>query len=189
MATETFAADADPKRMEAVFHKRATALAQRRAPMSEAEAGRLVLTFSIGAERYAVLLSELSEVLPFTNHTLVPKADKIICGVINVRGELHSVLDLSMLLALEASLADEKGYVLVLKENGIGLKVHQLDQILISRQSDPTKIKSETFAISAHYSQAILQNNIILLNVEKILAHPIFSGMAVAEDHSGLNRI
>jgi chemotaxis signal transduction protein len=174
MATETITADADKKKLETVFQKRATVLAQRRAYDSKADAVLLVLVFSIGDERYALLLDELSEVLPFANHTPVPKSDKIICGVVNVRGELHSVLDLAGLLGLESPPADEKGYVLILKENGIGLKVHRLDQILSGRQKDPTEIESETFAMSIPYSQAILQDNINLLNVAKILSHPVF---------------
>lgn len=161
---------------DSVLHKRALVLAQRRIGKSERISSRFALVFSLGKERYALELSKLKEVLPFTDYTPVPTSDKIICGVINVRGELHSVLDLSRLMELAPPEAGENAYVIILKENGIGLKVNQLDQIFSYKDNETTEIQNSGDNASARFSQSILNEGIIMLDENKILSHPILSG-------------
>ena len=176
MDLDTTVIGADREKMAVIFSKRAAALAQRRARKRKTETGLLVLTFSLGEERYAVPLDALQEVQPFTDCVAVPKSDKLVRGIINVRGELHTVVDLPGLLGLELSQADDQGHVLLLKKNRIGFKVNQLEQILSCPLKDTTEEKSRAHGVPTQFTQAVLPDNTFLLSIEKILSHSIFSG-------------
>jgi purine-binding chemotaxis protein CheW len=90
-----------------------------------------VLVFRLGQERYAVELKEVSEVLPFAHCTPVPGAPPSFFGVIGLRGELRSVVDLGHLLTRSASANSDSGFVLMLRRPGheIGLKVDSIEEL------------------------------------------------------------
>src|SRR5687767_1590229 len=61
-----------PERLEEVYRQRAAQLAGHAAEEEARAAALRVLTFSLGAERYALELADVVEVLPFANVTPVP---------------------------------------------------------------------------------------------------------------------
>ncbi|WP_371369304.1 chemotaxis protein CheW [Pseudomonas sp. QL9] len=61
-----------------------------------ANGGRLYLQFRLGADRYALDVHEIAEVLPLTRFKQVPEAPAWVAGLYSHRGELLPVLDLSV---------------------------------------------------------------------------------------------
>lgn len=165
--------DDSQDKMAAIFRKRASDLAGDRVRESKKNSDIPVLVFWVGNERYALELEDLSGVFPCDNCTPLPKSDKVICGVINIRGDLHCVMELFGLLGLDLPQGDEKSYVLLLKKTGLGLNVHQLDQILYFRENNLAGSVQQHFEIPTEYGKAVFQENIILLNLPKILTHPV----------------
>src|ERR1700735_4622178 len=88
-----------PERMKAVFRQRAAQLAGGDAETKPFAMGIPALIFRLARERYAVALKDLAEVAPFKGCTRVPGAPPQILGVINLRGELRPVIDLSRALS------------------------------------------------------------------------------------------
>ncbi len=162
-------------KMAEIFRKRAADLAGRKPPASKQDHGKQVLVFVLGDERYALELEELSGVFPFHNYTPVPKSDKMICGIINIRGELRCVVELSSLLGLDTPGGDEAGYILILKKSKLGLRVHGIDQILYVRKKDAADIKKKDHFVLAQYGNAVFQENVVLLNSAKLMSHPILT--------------
>ena len=60
------------------------------------------LTFKLGAEMFALDVSNVREVLDFTTITKVPRAPEFMRGVINVRGSVVPVIDLHIKFGLPA---------------------------------------------------------------------------------------
>lgn len=60
-------------------------------------AGRLYLQFRLGADRYALDVREIAEVLPLARFKQVPEAPAWVAGLFVHRGELLPVLDLSQI--------------------------------------------------------------------------------------------
>ena len=92
----------------------------------------------IGGEQYALELTRLKAVLP-AEVTSLPLAPRTVAGVMNVRGEIVSVLDLAALLKFER---DEKAVASVVltetKFGSIGLRitgVPELYQAFLSQLS------------------------------------------------------
>lgn len=160
-------------KMAAIFRKRASDLAGDRVRESKKNSDVPVLVFWVGNERYALELEDLSGVFPCDNCTPLPKSDKVISGVINIRGDLHCVMELSVLLGLDLPQGDEKSYILLLKQTGLGLNVHRLDQILYFRGKDQAGSAQQHFEIPMEYGKAVFQETIILLDLPKILTHPV----------------
>jgi chemotaxis signal transduction protein len=120
-----------PERIDAVYRQRAARLAKGRSQHASAGDRLKVLVFRLGLERYAIELGEVAEAIPLQRCAPVPGSLPIFAGVINLRGELRAVVDLTRLLALSASSNGEPGFVLVLRQRGqaIGFKVDRIEEL------------------------------------------------------------
>lgn len=165
-----------PEATAAVFRKRASDLAHRKTG-KPGEGERIpTLVFYVGKEPYALKLEDLSCILPYANCTRLPKSHKSIRGVINRQGELHCIVELSSLLGFtDLPGEDEKGYVIILKQGGLGLRVHQLDQIHYFQEKDLGGFGTAPHEMKTKFGKSILQKGIILLDIPKIFTHPLFA--------------
>ena len=162
--------------MQAVFRRRAKELAWRKARMLNKDRGLPVVVFSIDQEHYAVALEDLSSVEPYGHCTPMPKSDPMICGVTNIRGELCCVIDLGALMGLGSpEKSGGTGYILNLRYTDLALKVNRIDQIMRFYEADQSKSDMDNGRLPAKYSKGLFKGHIILLDVQKILSHPIFS--------------
>lgn len=155
------------ERIHAVYQRRAVRLAT--VDQRSTAAGMPVLIFRLGQERYAIELREVAETLPLKVCTPVPGASPHFRGVMNLRGELRPVVDLSRLLGLSNAEEKDRGFVLVLRCPGrqIGLMVDGLEKI--------SEIRPEGLSVTGQgrYTQFV-SGTLMILNVNAILAQ-VFS--------------
>jgi purine-binding chemotaxis protein CheW len=90
--------------------------AGRRAPSEEEAKGKELLTFELGAMRYALPLSCVREIVRLPPVTEVPRAPYEVLGVISVRGAVTTVLDLRRKLQLETTPLTSKSRVLLVDQ-------------------------------------------------------------------------
>ncbi len=83
-----------PERARQIMDARARALAQR--PAQETDSGEKLqlVTFTLGAERYAIETRYLREVIHLVDVTPVPGAPDFVIGLANLRGEVLALFDL-----------------------------------------------------------------------------------------------
>jgi purine-binding chemotaxis protein CheW len=88
------------------------------------------VSFWLGEARYALEIRQLREVLAETRPEPVPGAPAAVLGVINLRGEIVTLLDLGRWLGQAPARAD--GPVLVLEQGGysLGLRVDAMAALL-----------------------------------------------------------
>lgn len=112
------AAAPNPEREREIFRARARALA--RVP-DEAPAGPSleVLPFELAGETYAVETAFVREVVSLRDYTPVPGVPVFVLGVVNVRGEMLSVLDLRRFFELPIRGLNELNKVVVLRGHGM----------------------------------------------------------------------
>ncbi len=72
------------------------------------------LAFQLDAEQYALPLREVKEVIGMTGTTPIPKAPAEFKGVIDLRGEIISVLDLRLKLGLPGVAPGPKTAIIIL---------------------------------------------------------------------------
>jgi purine-binding chemotaxis protein CheW len=158
-----------PARIEAAYRLRAAWLAKaaERKPVAP---GVPLLVFRVAQERYGIGLHHLAEVLPFAGCTPAPGAQPQFRGVINVRGELRTVVDLGHLLTPSESVTGDSGFVLILRSPGrvIGLKVDRIEGLSEIRPEElgpPPQVR---------YVKGIGSGRLMMLSVDAILAE-VFS--------------
>ncbi len=61
------------------------------------------LTFTLADEIFAVDISQVREVLEYTNMTRVPRTPEFMCGVINLRGHVVPVVDMRLKFGMDKS--------------------------------------------------------------------------------------
>jgi purine-binding chemotaxis protein CheW len=156
---------AGPHRIQTTYRQRAVRLAKKHASPTAVSPGLPVIIFRLVQERYAIELKDLAEVLPFTRCTPVPGAPPQFVGVINLRGELRGVLDLSQLLALPESESTKSGFILILRSGlGVGLKVDSIEDLHEIRPEELTR------PMQANYLKGLAAGTLPLLDADKLLA-------------------
>lgn len=157
-----------------VLRRRAESLAQE-AEVEEAADVAGILLFRLGDEWYAVHVSDVREIYQEYAITPIPCVPDFILGVVNIRGEIISVTDVSMLMRL-GQLSAEPGVapaiVIQGEECATAIVVDEIGDILdIPRGSiEPPlsvvdKVQAE-FIMGSVYSGDRL---IGLVNIERIL--------------------
>jgi chemotaxis signal transduction protein len=117
-----------PSERERVFRERARALAHAPAEPVDQAAREQMIVFRLGRERFALPLSDLSEVISRPAIARVPGAPEEIAGVMQVRGEIRPVFDLCRFLRIE-ELSQATVLMARSRQKELGLKVGQVDEI------------------------------------------------------------
>jgi purine-binding chemotaxis protein CheW len=119
-----------------------TALALPRKQADRRSPVRQFVTFQVGPMRLAVAISDIYEINRNLDVTLVPHSPATVRGVVNLRGNVVTVMNLHALLGMEptARTRDSRNLIVCVRGELIGLWVdHILDAIDLSEsQIEPS---------------------------------------------------
>jgi purine-binding chemotaxis protein CheW len=161
---------------DAIFARRAEALAES-APGEHQDDDTLeVLVFAIGRELYALPASQVHEVRPLGWLTTLPGTPAFLAGLINVRGRIVPVVDLRSLLGMSSADSPSMSVVLVSYRGGdIGLLVTDRPTVHPLRLADLTEPPPGSLSgIDASSVRGITPGLVIVLDAERLLADPRF---------------
>jgi purine-binding chemotaxis protein CheW len=84
-----------------------------------------VVEFVLGKEHYAIDLFDVKEVVEYTSITRLPNTPAYILGIIDLRGEITTILDLKHRLSISETemIADESSRIIVLDDRMTRSKV------------------------------------------------------------------
>lgn len=101
--------------------------------------GGRFLCFSLGKERFAIPLLQVKEVIANTDTTSIPQAPTYFKGIMNLRGQIISVIDMTCKLKIGQAEITPETTIIILDLNGlfIGVIVDSVDFVL---DCDPNKI-------------------------------------------------
>jgi len=165
---------ADADRIDEVYRRRAAQMAKRHAGRAGNARTITLLVFSLGTERYGIPISDLAEVLPSAKCTPVPRAAAEIVGVINLRGELRSVIDLRRLLSVPPAADESAGSILMIRNRGdeAGLRVGEVEKVQTIREDELAS--PDPGGASSPCIKGVGPDKIIVLNADAIRLHPVF---------------
>ena len=134
---------------------------------------RHLMIFRLGKEKYALDMKHLKKVMWAENITQVPGLPPHILGIINIRGEIISVVDMKMLLGLSYE-TTEKPSIMITSDQGVetGLLVDSVEAIvdLPALSIDPPMITFEKEYLDLIDGEARMDEMLlIVLNYEKIM--------------------
>lgn len=146
---------------------------------TERDAQTEVLVFRLGDEHYAIALRLLRLIQRATGLTPVPCTPAYIAGMLNVRGDVLTVIDLQAALGVPGPTTPPEHGQVLLAEVGrvrVGLRV---DEVLGIRGFALEHLDPPLG--SKDYAQGIAEASIVVLDLERILAADRF---AVGEEYN-----
>jgi purine-binding chemotaxis protein CheW len=140
-------------------------------------AGGKFLTFRLGDEEYGIEIIKVREIIGLVNITRVPKTPYHVRGIMKLRGQVISVVDLRMKFDMEATEDTDETCIIVADikaSNGsvsIGMVVDSVSEVLDIKASDiePAPSMSGDFDSSFILGMGMVKNNVrILLNIDQV---------------------
>lgn len=110
---------------------------------SETEGSVQVVEFLLGQDRYAINLFDLKEVVDYSRVTRLPNSPRSIRGIIDLRGEITTIIDLKEELSIPSHHAapDEESRIIVLDTRLTGSKAGiMVDEVLAVSTYTPADI-------------------------------------------------
>lgn len=136
-----------------------------------------LVVFRLGSERYGVRITWVREIQKVGHIAVVPTAPAFVVGVINLRGNILSVIDIKVFFGLEQVVMNEHTRVLVVERGGmsIGILVEEVDEIVDIATADIKPPLSPAKGVTEEHVLGIAPHGggmLLLLDVEKILKNP-----------------
>ncbi|MGC9436259.1 MAG: chemotaxis protein CheW [Methanomicrobiales archaeon] len=120
-----------------------------------------VVEFQIGGELYALDIEIAREVVDMMPITPLPRSPPYIAGVINLRGEITSIVDLGTLLELGADSAAEGKKIIVLlcgeEEMPIGIIVDDVSRVISISPDEVASLGEGTQVKDGSYIRGIIR--------------------------------
>lgn len=144
-----------------------------------ASRGGKYLTFALGKEEYGLEILKVREIIGFMEITVVPRTPAHVRGVINLRGQVISVVDLRARFNMEAVEQTEQTCIIVVEIHGQDGRPLSTG-IVVDRVSEVLNIAGENIEDSPEFGGAVDTDFIfgigkvgksvkILLDIDKIL--------------------
>ena len=137
----------------------------------EVEKVKLVI-FSLLDEYYAFNSEDVKEILPVSKITYVPGSPDFILGIINVRGDVESVLDINKLMGLPGGKINKNSHIIIAAKKDIrsGILIDSMVDVIDVPKSSiqpPISTLSKSIREFAIGEATYNKKNTMLLDVEK----------------------
>lgn len=140
------------------------------------KAGRELIAFRIGDQEFCVNIMSVREIRGWTKATPMPHAPRYVLGVINLRGVVLPIIDLSARLGMKPAEPTVRHVIIVTQvmDKVVGLLVEAVSDILTISEDDiqPTPDMSSEFERTfARGVLAIDKRMICLIELEAVFPH------------------
>lgn len=133
------------------------------------------VTFRLASEKYGVNVMMVREVLKNIEITPVPGAPAFVLGIINLRGNVVTVLDTRMRFALPEKETDDNSRIMIIEEDGevVGMLVDSVAEVATLKESDIELAPNVGNDESSKYIHGVTKWNdelLILVELHKFLS-------------------
>jgi purine-binding chemotaxis protein CheW len=133
------------------------------------------VTFRLGSEKYGVNVMMVREVLKNIEITPVPGAPAFVLGIINLRGNVVTVIDTRMRFALPEKETDDNSRIMIIEEDGevVGMLVDSVAEVATLSDSDIELAPNVGNDESSKYIYGVTKWNddlLILVELHKFLS-------------------
>lgn len=155
-----------------VLRQRARELARDTGGTGTADTILSVVEFELAGERYAVELVHVREVSLLKELTPVPCTPAFVLGIINLRGEIRTVIDLKKFFDLPSKGITELNKIIMLHAGGMELGL-LADAILGVRAVSAAALQPPLptlTGVRADYLRGVTHDRLVVLDAAKLLA-------------------
>jgi len=154
-----------------VLKDRAKALARESEKTKVGEDYLEALEFVLAQERYAIETLYIREVYPMKDLTVLPCTPPFVLGIINVRGQILSVVDVKKFFDLPEKGITNLNKVIIVKKDKMELGILS-DEIVGIRnipRDDLQRFLPTLSGIRAEYLKGVTSERLVILEMEKLL--------------------
>lgn len=159
--------------MKAVLKERARLLAVKDKVAEDRGEQIDILEFMLAEERYAIDSTCVSEVIRIKELTPLPCTPAFILGIINVRGEILSVIDIKKFFNLQDKGITNLNRVIIVKYNGIELGI-LTDEIIENSTIDLDSLQSQITSVTEvpeNFIVGVSKDRLIVLDIRQLLSN------------------
>jgi purine-binding chemotaxis protein CheW len=132
------------------------------------------VTFRLGDEAYGINVMQVQEVLRMTEIAPVPGAPDYVLGIINLRGNVVTVIDTRRRFGLDPVESDDATRIIIIETEGhiVGILVDSVAEVVNLRASEIETAPNVGNNESARYIQGVYSREgdiLILVDVNKLL--------------------
>lgn len=164
--------NAIPVTRQQIFHNRAMALAAKPPATENGRPPIGLVEIRLAHERYAVESAYVREVLPLKDVTPLPSTPAFVLGLINVRGQILSVIDLRVFFELPRP-SVTTGFKVVILQSG-DMEVGVLADDVVEARSLPLDSLSPALptltGLREAYLRGIAEGDLVVLDAARLLA-------------------
>lgn len=133
------------------------------------------VTFKLGNETYGINVMQVQEVLRYTDIAPVPGAPQYVLGIINLRGNVVTVIDTRMRFGLQAVEVSDQTRIVIIEadQQVIGILVDSVAEVVYLRQSEIETAPNVSNDESAKFIQGVCNRDnelLILVDLNKLLS-------------------
>ncbi|MBE6051334.1 MAG: chemotaxis protein CheW [Clostridium sp.] len=128
-----------------------------------------IVAFKLGDEHFAVETEKVQNITDIMGITIVPKAPAYIKGLINLRGNIKSLVDINLLLNVNSDNEQQNIIILTVEDEEIGITVDEVEEVLDIEESSIQKMDNEQ---SNSYIKGILNYDdklLTIIDIDKLL--------------------
>jgi len=147
------------------------------------DTGVQLVTFRLADETYGINVMHVQEVLRITEIAPVPGAPSYVLGIINLRGNVVTVIDTRNRFGLMASDTDDSSRIVIIEsdEQVVGILVDSVAEVVELNTTDIDSAPNVGNDESSRYIQGVanLENGLlIVVDLNKLLTEEEWSDMA-----------
>ena len=160
------------KEIRTLLKNRAIAMAQEPEQKRETSTITEIIEFILAAESYGIESAFVREVYPLKDYTPLPGLPPYIFGIINVRGQILSVIDLKKFFNLPEKGLGDLNRVIILCDDQMEFgiladMVHGTQQIELE---DIRDVPSTVTGIGEEYLKGVTKERLIVINAKRLLS-------------------
>ena len=138
------------------------------------------VTFRLDNETYGINVMQVQEVLRYTEIAPVPGAPSYVLGIINLRGNVVTVIDTRSRFGLSSGDVSENSRIVIIEaeKQVIGIMVDSVAEVVYLRQSEVETAPNVGNDESAKFIQGVCNKNgelLILVELDKMMSEEEWS--------------
>lgn len=172
MESSRVALELSPEKRKSILKDRAARLAVEPEKKAGAEEYIEVVEFLLAHERYAVSSEYVREIYPLNELTPLPCTPRFVLGIVNVRGQILSVIDIKKFFDLPEKGLTDLNKVIILHSGDMEFGI-LADSIVGVRNLTPGEIETSLptlTGIREEYLKGVTRDRLVVLDAGKLLA-------------------
>lgn len=157
----------------------------------KSEKGKIIqlVVFHVRDEEFGVPIEEIQEIIKVNNITPIPDTPAFIKGIINVRGDIVTTIDMKVRFGIRGKKLSNSRHILITKqsESLFGLMVDEVTEVLRINENEIKPPPAMIVEIEKEYVKGIVvyeERLLIILDLSKVLSQDEFFRLSeIARKH------